>query len=108
MIIDQARFLVLNAADMIDKVGAKNALKEIGMAKAIIPSMLLEVLDRSIQAHGAGGLSEDFPLAYMYAGGRTLRFADGPDEVHIQQIGRLELRRAEKIRTSIEKIKSKL
>lgn len=70
--------------------------------------MLLEVLDRSIQAHGAGGLSEDFPLASMYAAGRTLRFADGPDEVHIQQIGRLELRRAEKIRTSIEKIKSKL
>lgn len=70
--------------------------------------MLLEVLDRSIQAHGAGGLSEDFPLASMYAGGRTLRFADGPDEVHIQQIGKLELRRAEKIRTSIEKMKSKL
>ncbi|GBC08077.1 hypothetical protein RclHR1_00790027 [Rhizophagus clarus] len=108
MIIDQARFLVLNAADMIDKVGAKNALKEIGMAKAIIPSMLLEVLDRSIQAHGAGGLSEDFPLAAMYVGGRTLRFADGPDEVHIQQIGKLELRRAEKIRASNEKLKSKL
>jgi acyl-CoA dehydrogenase len=70
--------------------------------------MLLEVLDRSIQAHGAGGLSDDFPLAAMYVGGRTLRFADGPDEVHIQQIGKLELRRAEKIRSSNEKLKSKL
>ena len=70
--------------------------------------MLLKVLDRSIQAHGAGGLSEDFPLAAMYAGGRTLRFADGPDEVHLQQIGKLELRRAEEIRTSNEKLKSKL
>ncbi|CAG8491412.1 4157_t:CDS:2 [Funneliformis mosseae] len=111
MIIDQARFLVINAADMIDKVGAKHALKEIGMAKAIVPSMLLKVLDRSIQAHGAGGVSEDFPLAAMYAGGRTLRFADGPDEVHIQQIGKLELRRAREIKKANEKrskLKSKL
>ncbi|RIA79251.1 hypothetical protein C1645_841158 [Glomus cerebriforme] len=77
------------------------------MAKAIIPSMMLKVLDRSIQAHGAGGLSEDFPLAAMYAGGRTLRIADGPDEVHIQQIGKLELRRAEGIRTVNEKLKLK-
>ncbi|CAG8560379.1 3979_t:CDS:2 [Funneliformis caledonium] len=107
MIIDQARFLVINAADMIDKVGAKHALKEIGMAKAIVPSMLLKVLDRSIQAHGAGGVSEDFPLAAMYAGGRTLRFADGPDEVHIQQIGKLELRRAREIKKANEK-RSKL
>ncbi|CAG8762187.1 2186_t:CDS:2, partial [Acaulospora morrowiae] len=67
MIIDQARFLVLNAADMIDKVGAKGALKEIGMAKAIVPDMLLKVLDRSIQSHGAGGLCSDFPLAQMYS-----------------------------------------
>jgi acyl-CoA dehydrogenase len=73
--------------------------------------MLLEVLDRSIQAHGAGGVSDDFPLAAMYAGARTLRFADGPDEVHIQQIGRLELRRAKEIKAANErrpKLKSKL
>jgi len=73
--------------------------------------MLLKVLDRSIQAHGAGGISEDFPLASMYAGGRTLRFADGPDEVHMQQIGKLELRRAREIKAANEKrpkLKSKL
>ena len=73
--------------------------------------MLLKVLDRSIQAHGAGGLSEDFPLADMYALARALRFADGPDEVHIQQIGKLELRRAKDIKVAIEKrskLKSKL
>ncbi|RHZ82204.1 hypothetical protein Glove_112g22 [Diversispora epigaea] len=107
MIIDQARFLVLNAADKIDKVGAKGALKEIGMAKAIVPDMLLRVLDRSIQIHGAGGLSEDFPLAHMHAFARTLKFADGPDEVHVQQVGKLELKRAHEIRKKLEK-KSKL
>ncbi|CAG8668139.1 9212_t:CDS:2, partial [Acaulospora colombiana] len=107
MIIDQARFLVLNAADMIDKVGTKRALKEIGMAKAIVPTMLLKVLDRSIQAHGAGGLCDDFPLAHLYAMGRTLRIADGPDEVHIQQVGKLELRRASKIKEYYERILKK-
>jgi acyl-CoA dehydrogenase len=60
--------------------------------------MLLTVLDRAIQAHGAGGLSQDFPLARWYASGRTLRFADGPDEVHIAQIGKVELRRAEGVK----------
>ncbi|KAF0391089.1 acyl-CoA dehydrogenase NM domain-like protein [Gigaspora margarita] len=103
MIIDQARLLVLNAADMIDKVGAKGALKEIGMAKVIVPDMLLKVIDRSIQSHGAGGLCDDFPLAYLYAGGRTLKFADGPDEVHMQQIGKLELKRAQKVKEEYEK-----
>ncbi|KAG9296008.1 hypothetical protein G9A89_011860 [Geosiphon pyriformis] len=92
--IDQARFLVLNAAHMIDKVGPKQAMKEIGMAKATVPTVLLNVLDRSIQAHGAAGVSADFPLAYLWAAGRTLKFADGPDEIHIQQIGKWELRRA--------------
>ncbi|CAG8571275.1 11716_t:CDS:10 [Dentiscutata heterogama] len=103
MLIDQARLLVLNAADMIDKVGAKSALKEIGMAKVIVPSMLLTVIDRSIQSHGAGGLCDDFPLASLYASGRTLKFADGPDEVHIQQVGKLELKRARKVKEEYEK-----
>jgi acyl-CoA dehydrogenase len=69
----------------------------------IVPAVLLNVLDRSIQAHGAGGLSEDFPLAATYASARTLRFADGPDEVHIQQIGKLELKRASEVRENAEK-----
>ncbi|CAG8481577.1 8634_t:CDS:2 [Dentiscutata erythropus] len=103
MLIDQARLLVLNAADMIDKVGAKGALKEIGMAKVIVPNMLLTVIDRSIQSHGAGGLCDDFPLASLYANGRTLKFADGPDEVHIQQVGKLELKRASKVKEEYEK-----
>ncbi|CAJ0625640.1 5381_t:CDS:2 [Entrophospora sp. SA101] len=102
MLIDQARFMVLNAANAIDKKGPKNARKEIGMAKVVAPSVLLKVLDLSIQAHGAAGLSVDFPLAYMYAIGRTLRIADGPDEVHIQQIGKLELRRSLEIKKFYE------
>lgn len=93
MEIDQARFLVLNAAHAIDQVGAKKALKEIGMAKVIVPSMALRVVDRAIQAHGAAGVGQDFPLATLYAGVRTLRIADGPDEVHTLQVGKLELRR---------------
>lgn len=72
-----------------------------------MPDMLLRVLDRSIQVHGAGGLSEDFPLAYMYALARALKFADGPDEVHIQQVGKLELKRAREIRRKLDR-KSKL
>ncbi|KAI9140566.1 acyl-CoA dehydrogenase/oxidase [Paraphysoderma sedebokerense] len=94
MEIDQARLLVWKAADMIDKVGAKRALKEIGMIKVVVPNMALKVLDRAIQAFGAAGVSQDFVLAEFYAGIRTLRIADGPDEVHTQQIGKLELRRA--------------
>ncbi|KAI8060486.1 acyl-CoA dehydrogenase/oxidase [Gongronella butleri] len=105
--IDRARFLVLNAAQKIDEGNAKSALKEISMAKVDVPSMALRVLDRAIQAHGAGGLSEDFPLAKMYAGVRTLRFADGPDEVHLFQLGRNELRRAEEIRALQQQQKAK-
>lgn len=103
MEIDQARFMVLNAAKRIDEVKAKGAMKEIGMAKAIVPKMLGTVLDRAIQAHGAAGLSQDFPLAKWYAGSRTLRFADGPDEVHIAQIGKVELRRANDVKAAFEK-----
>ncbi|SAM08306.1 hypothetical protein [Absidia glauca] len=105
--IDQTRFLVLNAAQKIDEGNAKGALKEISMAKVAAPNMALAVLDRAIQAHGAGGLSDDFPLAKSYAGARTLRFADGPDEVHISQLGRNELRRVDEIRAKFESQKEK-
>ena len=93
ILIDQARLLVLRAADMMDKVGNKAALKEIGMIKVAAPAMAGKVIDWAIQVHGAGGLSQDFPLAYDYAQVRTLRFADGPDEVHRNQIAKLELAR---------------
>jgi acyl-CoA dehydrogenase len=93
ILIDQARLLVLRAADMMDKVGNKAALKEIGMIKVAAPAMACQVIDWAIQLHGAGGLSPDFPLAYAYAQVRTLRFADGPDEVHRNQVAKLELAR---------------
>ena len=92
IMIDQARLLVLHAADRMDKVGSKGALKEIGMIKVIAPNMLCQVLDWAIQAHGGGGLAEDFGLAEAYARARTLRIVDGPDEVHRNQIAKLELR----------------
>jgi acyl-CoA dehydrogenase len=93
ILIDQARLLVLKAAHMMDTVGNKLAAKEIGMIKVAAPAMALKVIDWAIQAHGAAGLSRDFPLAYDYAQVRTLRFADGPDEVHRNQIAKLELAR---------------
>jgi acyl-CoA dehydrogenase len=89
--IDQARLLVLNAAHRMDSVGNKAAAREIAMIKVAAPTMACRVIDWAIQAHGGGGLSDDFPLAYAYAHARTLRFADGPDEVHRNQIGRMEL-----------------
>jgi len=91
--IDQARLLTLKAAYMMDTVGNKVARKEIAMIKVAAPNMALRVIDRAIQAHGGGGVSQDFGLAKAYAGARTLRLADGPDEVHRNQIGKLELRR---------------
>ena len=91
ILIDQARLLVLNAADMMDRVGNKKAAKEIAMIKVVAPNMACQVLDWAIQAHGGGGVAEDFPLAAAWAGARTLRLADGPDEVHRNQIARLEL-----------------
>jgi len=91
ILIDQARWLVLNAAYMMDTVGNRGAKKEIAMIKVAAPNMAAKVIDWAIQMHGGGGVSEDFPLAAAYAGVRTLRFADGPDEVHREQIGKLEL-----------------
>ena len=93
MEIEQARLLTLKAAHLMDTVGAKGAAIEISAIKVIAPNMALRVVDRAIQAHGGGGVSDDFPLARMYAGLRTLRFADGPDEVHRRQVARTELSR---------------
>ena len=90
--IDQARLLVLKAAWLIDTVGAKNARKEIAAIKVAIPQMAQRVIDRAIQVYGGAGVSQDTPLAAMYAGIRTLRIADGPDEVHLRDIARLELK----------------
>jgi acyl-CoA dehydrogenase len=91
--IEQARLLVLKTADKMDKVGNKGALAEIAMIKVAAPAMLCQVLDWAIQAHGGAGVTEDFGLAEAYAHARTMRIFDGPDEVHRNQIGRMELRK---------------
>jgi acyl-CoA dehydrogenase len=91
--IDQARLLVLNAAYMMDTLGNKAAKQAIAEIKVAVPNTTLRVLDRAMQVHGGGGVSQAFPLAFWWAHSRTLRFADGPDEVHRRQIGRLELRK---------------
>ena len=93
ILIDQARLLVLNAAHMMDTMGNKAAAKQIAMIKVAAPNMACRVIDWAIQAHGGAGLCDDFTLAYHYAHVRTLRLADGPDEVHRNQIGKLELAR---------------
>jgi acyl-CoA dehydrogenase len=89
--IDQARLLTLNAAKMMDKQGNKAARKEIAMIKVAAPAMVLKVIDRAIQVHGAAGVSGDFNLAAAYAHARTLRIVDGPDEVHLESIAKMEL-----------------
>ncbi|HET9577642.1 MAG TPA: acyl-CoA dehydrogenase family protein [Usitatibacter sp.] len=91
IMIDEARLLTLRAAWMMDTVGNKAARAEIAMIKVAAPRMACQVLDWAIQAHGAAGICDDFGLAHAYASARTLRLADGPDEVHLHQIGRLEL-----------------
>ena len=93
--IDSTRLMVLNAAHLMDTVGNKEARREIAAIKVMAPQMTLDVIDRAIQAHGAMGVCQDTFLARAWASQRTLRLADGPDEVHLAQIGRLELRKYE-------------
>ena len=96
--IDQARLLTMDAAHSMDTRGNKQSRKQIAMIKVVAPSMALGVIDRAMQVHGGGGVSQDFPLAYAWASARTLRLADGPDEVHLESIAKQEL--AEQLRAS--------
>jgi len=98
--IEQARLLTLKAAYMMDTVGNKVARKEIAMIKVLAPNVTLKVIDRAIQAHGGAGVCQDFFLAKAYAGTRTLRLADGPDEVHLETIAKVELKEQQKSRQS--------
>ena len=91
--IDQARLLVLKAADQIDKLGAKAARAEISAIKFVVPNMVQRVVDRAMQVHGAGGFTADFGLAEAWVSARTLRMADGPDAVHIETVAKMELSR---------------
>jgi acyl-CoA dehydrogenase len=91
MEIEQARLLTLKTAWLIDNVGAKGARTEIAAIKVIAPRIVCDILDRAIQVHGGAGVSDDFPLASMYAHARTLRIADGPDAVHLRSVARMEL-----------------
>ena len=95
--IDQARLLTLKAAHMMDTVGNKAARAQIAMVKVVAPRMAQAVLDRAIQVHGGGGVNSDFGLAAGWALARSLRLADGPDEVHIDQIARIELAKDTKL-----------
>lgn len=90
--IEQARLLVLKTAWMMDEVGNKTARREIAMIKAIVPAMALKIIDRAIQIHGGAGVCEDLPLANFWIVARMLRIADGPDEVHLESIAKMELR----------------
>ncbi|KAM5342337.1 hypothetical protein ACJ41O_013303 [Fusarium nematophilum] len=105
--IDAARLIVLNAAIKMDELGPKAALKEIAQAKVLIPQTALTVIDRAVQAFGGAGVCQDTPLAYMWAGIRTLRLADGPDEVHLQQMGRNENKRGAEVTAVIKQQRAK-
>lgn len=89
--LEQARLLTLKAAWMLDEVGTKGARSEISQIKVVVPNIALQIIDQAIQIHGGAGVSPDFPLADMFATIRTLRIADGPDEVHRALIAKLEL-----------------
>jgi acyl-CoA dehydrogenase len=106
--IDQARYLVLAAAAEIDTLGAKKAMNKIAMAKIVVPQMVLNVIDRAIQIHGGAGVSQDFPLAKLYSFMRTLRIADGPDEVHRMQISKAEMKRYSQLKALHEHRLSKI
>ena len=93
--IDQARLLVLKTAWMMDTAGNRAASREIAMIKAVVPQMALKIIDRAIQAHGGGGVSQDFPLAQFWIYARSLRLADGPDEVHLESIAKMELKKSD-------------
>ncbi|KAK7215199.1 hypothetical protein V2G26_003202 [Clonostachys chloroleuca] len=105
--IDAARLIVLNAAIKMDELGPKKALKEIAEAKVLTPQTALNVIDRAVQAFGGAGVSQDTPLANMWAGIRTLRLADGPDEVHLQQMGKNENKRGKEATETILRQKAK-
>ncbi|KAK5662760.1 hypothetical protein OQA88_6167 [Cercophora sp. LCS_1] len=105
--IDAARLVVLNAAIKMDEQGPKAALTEIAEAKVLVPQTALTVIDRAVQSFGGAGVSQDTPLANMWAQIRTLRLADGPDEVHLQQMGRNENRRGKEVADKINAQKAK-
>lgn len=105
--IDSARLAVLNAAIMIDTFGARQALREIAGVKVQVPEMLMNVLDWAMQAYGGAGVSQDTPLAAGWAAGRTMRIVDGPDEVHLLQLGRGESKNSHAARKRIQAQKKK-
>jgi acyl-CoA dehydrogenase len=105
IMIDSARFMVLHAAWKMDTVGNKIAKKEIAMIKVLAPNMACKVIDWAMQVHGGGGVSDRFGLAFAYAHARTLRFADGPDEVHRNAIAKQEIAEQTTVAESLAKAK---
>jgi acyl-CoA dehydrogenase len=100
--INAARLVVLNAAIKIDNGDVKGAMSEISQAKILAPRAVLETLERAIQSYGGAGVSQDTPLAAMWAQARTLKIVDGPDEVHLQQLGRNESKRGDMLQAKIQ------